>query len=540
MKKIITLPLLLITLTFLNLNCNSNLKEDISLEYLQTLKSNFKNPPNEAKPRVWWHWMNGNITKEGIQKDLEWMHETGIGGFQNFDANLFTPQVVEEKLVFMTDQWKEAFQFTTEKAQELGLEMAIAGSPGWSVTGGPWVPKEDGMKKYVWTETTITGGGNFTGRLEQPAAVVGKFQNVIIEEGGISGGFVGEKPNYYEDAFVIAYPLSEGEKSLPDFQPKVTSSGGNFSLKGLTDGDLHHSYPLPAQAVGEDMWIQYEFSTPQTFKALSVAGASIAPLAEFNGNPENRALKVSDDGINFKEIARLTGSTVPQNTVAFNPTTAKYWRMTWKTLPPPFNPFMLMLGRPQTTEPEGVNVAEFVLHNTSRIDQFEDKAGFSPWKEDNPTYIATASDILPKEQIIDLTDKMQEDGTLNWEAPAGTWKVIRFGYSLTGRQNHPASPEATGLEVDKLDEDAVRKYINAYLDKYQDATGDQLGEKGLGYMILDSYEAGHMNWTHDFSAEFEKRNGYSIVQWIPALTGRVVDNLSASEQFLWDFQKNHR
>ena len=113
----------------------------------------------------------------------------------------------------------------------------------------------------------------------------------------------------------------------------------------------------------------------------------------------------------------------------------------------------------------------------------------------------------------------------------------RFGYSLTGRQNHPASPEATGLEVDKLDKEAVRKYINTYLDMYKDATGGMMGAKGLQYMILDSYEAGHMNWTKTFPDEFLKRKGYDIKLWLPVLTGRVMKSTEASEQFLWDFRK---
>lgn len=131
----------------------------------QDLKSGFQTPPNAAKPRAWWHWMNGNITTEGIQKDLEWMKRSGIGGFQNFDTNLFTPVVVPKKLVFMTPEWKEAFRFTTELADKMSLEMAIAGSPGWSVTGGPWVPPQDAMTKYVWSETSVTGGKAFSGKL---------------------------------------------------------------------------------------------------------------------------------------------------------------------------------------------------------------------------------------------------------------------------------------------------------------------------------------------------------------------------------------
>src|SRR5215469_13442248 len=93
------------------------------------LEAGFKAPPDSAKPRVWWHWMNGNITKEGIKLDLEWMHRVGIGGFQNFDAALNTPKLVDKRLVFMTPEWKDAFLYATKLADQLGLEEAIAGSP---------------------------------------------------------------------------------------------------------------------------------------------------------------------------------------------------------------------------------------------------------------------------------------------------------------------------------------------------------------------------------------------------------------------------
>lgn len=503
-------------------------------------KTQFQTPPNSAKPRVWWHWMNGNISKEGIQKDLEWMQRVGIGGFQNFDANLFTPVVVPKKLVFMTPDWKDAFKFTTQLADQKDLEMAIAGSPGWSVTGGPWVKPEDAMKKYVWTETRIEGGKPFSGKLPRPADITGKYQNVEIGAGGLTGGFVGEKPNFYQDALVIAYRLPSSEKMLVELTPKVSSSGGSFVLKELTDTDLSKATLLPPMAVGQEMWIQYEFETPQTFKAFSLAGANEGALSEFRGNPENRTLKVSEDGVNFREIAKVSGSTVPYNTVAIPSTTAKYWRMCWKTLAPAPNMFAAMAGRPaEEPKPEGVHVAEFVLHTHTRIDQVEDKAGFTPWKESGPLAPNGGTDVdaLALDNIIDITDKMLPDGTLNWTPPLGTWGAIRLGYSLTGRQNHPASPEATGLEVDKLDKEAVRRYINTYLDMYKDATGGLMGAKGLNYMVLDSYEAGHMNWSKDFPAEFKKRRGYDLIKWIPVLTGRVVKSLEASEKFLWDFRK---
>src|SRR5689334_1382404 len=61
------------------------------------LTEGFANPPSSARPRVWWHWMNGNITEEGLTRDLEWMHRVGLGGVQTFDINLTTPQIVDHR-----------------------------------------------------------------------------------------------------------------------------------------------------------------------------------------------------------------------------------------------------------------------------------------------------------------------------------------------------------------------------------------------------------------------------------------------------------
>ncbi len=170
------------------------------------LEAGFQNPPESAKPRVWWHWMNGNITKEGIRADLEWMHRVGIGGFQNFDAALMTPQIVEKRLVYMTPEWKDAFQFTTRLADSLGLEMAIAGSPGWSESGGPWVKPEQAMKKLVWSETQVEGGKPFTGTLPEPPSTTGPFQNLAIREAfSLTGQKEMPPPEFYADAAVVAF-----------------------------------------------------------------------------------------------------------------------------------------------------------------------------------------------------------------------------------------------------------------------------------------------------------------------------------------------
>lgn len=174
MSKVATLALLF---CILDLNSGMEAQEKANPQNTQnTMMREFTNPPSSARPRVWWHWMNGNITKVGINLDLEWMHRVGLGGVTVFEGSIDTPQVVQKRLVYMTPEWKDAFRYATTRSSKLGLEMAIASSPGWSATGGPWVPPSQGMKKMVWSTTRIEGGKRFKGLLPAPPDASGTFQ----------------------------------------------------------------------------------------------------------------------------------------------------------------------------------------------------------------------------------------------------------------------------------------------------------------------------------------------------------------------------
>ena len=503
-----------------------------------SIKQNFQNPPNASKLRVWWHWMNGNVTIDGIQKDLEWMNRVGIGGFHNFDASLGTPQIVKKRLTYMTPKWKEAFKFTTNLADKLGLEMAIAASPGWSVSGGPWVPAKDGMKKYVWSETRIKGGQTFTGTLPKPPSNTGKFQDLPMEA-SFSSGVVSKVPTYYQDISTIAYKIPENEKPLSELNPVISSSGGTFTLDLLMDGNLEKTIILPSESAKGFAWIQYHFPKPQIIKGVTVVGGGDkGPFGFFGDMKEARGIEASDDGVIFKKICFIPAGNLLQQTIAFPSTTASYFRITFKNLPALPN-LQAMFGStaPPPKPPLGTEIAEVVLHTSTRINSFEEKAGFSTSPETGNFLTPQSDDFIKENEIIDLTSKVKADGTLDWTVPSGNWMILRFGYSLTGHENHPASPEATGLEVDKLDKTAVRNYLENYLDQYKDATGGMMGKKGLQYMVTDSYEAGSANWTENMASEFAKRRGYDLKKWMPVLTGRIVKSSEESEHFLWDFRK---
>ena len=148
------------------------------------LKAGFENPPQAARPRVWWHWMSGNVSQQGAELDLAWMKRVGIGGVHTFSGSIQEPSVVNPPVPFMSDAWKDVFRRTTEEARKSGMEVTIAGSPGWSETGGTWVTPEEAMKKYVWSETQVEGGKPFSGKLVKPPSVTGPFQSVRLKRTG--------------------------------------------------------------------------------------------------------------------------------------------------------------------------------------------------------------------------------------------------------------------------------------------------------------------------------------------------------------------
>ena len=501
-----------------------------------TLAEAFASPPSSAKPRVWWHWMNGNITQEGITHDLEWMNRIGIGGVQNFDAALGTPQVVKERLVFMTPPWQAAFRHAAQTADRLGLEMSIAGSPGWSESGGPWVKPEQAMKKLVWSETRLSGAKRFHSRLAPPPDIPGRYQDQPLGA-GITDDAGAAAPHFYRDVAVIAFaapPLDDAPLSAV-----VSSSAGPVDVDVLTDGHLDKGVHLPFPKDGTPAWLRWDLGRPRAVRALTLAFGG-TPQLEFliDTTALQAELQASDDGVTYRSIAKLNQSAVGQRTIAFTPVTARYFRLQLPTPARPKSAFDLPgLIIPSAAEQV---LTESVLHLAPRVNRAEEKAAFfiGTGLDTSPTPAASAAEVIAGGTIVDLSSRVGADGTLDWTPPRGQWTVLRFGYSLLGITNHPASPEGTGLEVDKLSRDHVKAYLETYLDHYAAFLGpDLLGAHGLHGMVNDSWEAGAQNWTEALPREFKARRGYELAHWMPVLTGRVVDSAAASDAFLWDFRR---
>jgi hypothetical protein len=178
-----------------------------------------------------------------------------------------------------------------------------------------------------------------------------------------------------------------------------------------------------------------------------------------------------------------------------------------------------------------------IADNPYRIDRWWEKAGYSKMAR----YIrdrkeAPEEEAVRFDEIVDLTGKLDSEGNLQWNVPEGNWTILRVGYQPTGRSNHPAPKGGKGLEVDKMSAAAVDIHWKESVMKMLMA-GEEGSKSTLTSVTIDSYEAGHQNWTKGFENEFKKMSGYDIRYYLPAIAGRVVGSTDETERFLWDFRK---
>lgn len=447
------------------------------------LEDGFRNPPHDAKPHTWWHWMNGNVTKEGITADLEAMAEIGLGGAQIFDAGCDIPA---GPIAYNSPEWFDVVKHAAAEARRLGIELCLPNCSGWSSSGGPWNPPANGMKELDWTETKVAGPATFSAKLPQPP----------------------NNHGFYDDIAVLAIPTPAAEKDtmlkagvdMSNPAPDCWKKGGNVAT---------FTFAKPFAASG----FSCRFGFGWTWSAAG-----------------DVAVEVSDDGKTFRpfvkrsiQLAASGGADKGLRFIAFPKTvSAKAFRLTFHM------PSHLK-----------VQVRDLELSRRAAIGDLAAKT-FRVRTPVAPADVETTADqVVAKGASVDLTKKMAKDGTLTWEVPAGEWTIVRLGYAATGRCNHPASSHGRGPEVDKLSKSAMDFHFDAYVAKLCRHLGPLAGdvETGLNNILVDSYEVGSQNWTQGFEKEFEARTGYSLLPYLPVLTGRVVGSMDESERFLWDFRR---
>jgi hypothetical protein len=275
--------------------------------------------------------MNGNISTGGIKLDLDWMHRAGVGGVTIFEGAINTPQVVPHRLIYMTPEWKQAFNYAVTTARSMNMEVAIASSPGWSETGGPWVPASQGMKKMVWSATRVEVGKPFTGKLAHPPQVDGTFQNFQVSGRRAPDGKVTTPPEFYTGVAVIAYKIPDGDEPQQELNPTVTASGGTPNVPALSDGDVaKDALDLPASNPGRESWVEFDYGHPQTIQAVTLASLNdFISVFDHESPAIPPRLEASDDGRVFRKVADIPFSSIVESTASFDAVTARYFRVVY-------------------------------------------------------------------------------------------------------------------------------------------------------------------------------------------------------------------
>jgi hypothetical protein len=469
---------------------------------VSSLERGFINPPDSIQTSVYWYWMSDNISKAGVVKDLHAMKSIGIN--RAFIGNIGYPSTPYGKVKLFSEEWWDILHTALKTATALNIEIGIFNSPGWSQSGGPWIKPEQSMRYLTSTQLQVEGGKRINLQLAQPA-------------------------EHFQDVRVIAFKTPrEFYNNLSDLKPKLVSSTALANLKLIQDGNLLSEVALPAEKN-----FTIDFITGQEFTARSLviypahkeAKAQVAlqiktdtgyrTIKDFNIDRSNSNLNVGFDPYGPVSVS------IPA-------TKSKNFRLKF------------------SNGTSNFGLAEVELSASPRVESFTEKTLAKMFQSPLPYWheyqwamqpeVEDKSLLIDPSSVIDISSALSSAGVLGWDAPAGSWTIMRMGMVPTKVQNSPASKEGTGLEVDKMSKAHVESHFDAFLGEIirRIPAADR---KSWKVAVEDSYETGGQNWTDGMLVKFQNAFGYDPVPYLPVIKGKVVGSQAMSDRFLWDLRR---
>lgn len=470
MKNLFWQAILGVTLSISGISCSSD-----------PLESGFKNPSNQVQTSVYWYWISGNISEEGVKKDLYAMKEAGINRAFIGSMGVEGIETPYEKVAFGSEEWWKILHTALKTATELGIEIGIFNSPGWSQSGGPWIKPEQAMRYLTSTSCQIEGGKKISIQLDKPS-------------------------KDFQDVRVIAFPalekadtVSSGKVTFPK-DPKrpyevILKTKPGFTLRTISfypsEKPINTTARLFAEQNGAYKLID-EFVLDRFNAALNVGFDPYAPVVISVPAIQASRFKVEVD-------ATAAGSELKDIILSSAPQIERYPE---KSLAKMFQTPLPYWEEYQWREQPALDNASWAIHSN---------------------------------QVLDISSCLAGD-QLTWEAPAGKWVIMRTGMCPTGVTNSPAEPIATGLEVDKMSREHVAAHFDAYMGEIIRRI-PEADRKCWKVVVQDSYETGGQNFTDDFMESFKSRYGYDPLPFLPVYKGYVVDSQDRSDRFLWDVRR---
>lgn len=459
----------------------------------------FLQPDKVFYPETWFHFIGGNVSREGIDADLQAIADAGISGIQWFHGHFGGPwPATAQQVRALTPEWEELVSHLAGQADSLGLRLTIQTCPGWAMAGGPWIEPANAQRRLVWSRTDLDGGRKI---------------RVPLPPGEPSQ----EEWRDYRDICVLAFPTPTGDTGMP-LQPRdIRSDEDGWS--DLLEG-RDKALELPA---GSEHSVSFTLPEGSVIRTLQLPNA---------GNICYNF--VYDPGIHVRLSATLPDG--GERTLVDTDLPMSAWQhadgdiyLACHEIPDAVRyTFTLRNAHPST-------LRSLRFWSAARKNNWRGEAGWAlTAKESGQEHTEQdPSAFLRPEDILDLSDDLRPQGDLEWDFPEGRWTLLRIGHVNAGRRNSPAPPEATGWECNKLDPRGAEVQFSHYVGVLQEGP---LAGRADG-MLMDSWECQTQTWTETMERDFLGAAGYDLRAWLPALAGYVVADQETTSRFLIDWRR---
>ncbi|MHC4143395.1 MAG: glycosyl hydrolase [Planctomycetota bacterium] len=474
------------------------------------LVADFQTPTDENHLFCYWYWINDDISKHGITKDLEAMKKAGIGAV--FIGNV-NPALEDGKVPILSEDWWSHMVHAVNEGKRIGVDIGTFNCPGWSQSGGPWISADKTMRYLNYLETSLTGGTRVRVELPKPDKA-------------------------FQDVYVLAFPKIKQEGVLLDHaNARITVRPALENVASLLDGNPDTGVTFKNKAYTITLRAK-EAITARSLKLLC-AQTNLTVDCELKALVNGEYVSVKAFTFDRRDFRGQVGP-IPYGplSISFPPIRSTDFQLVCSNIRP--------LAARGTASKTPSGLCEVVISEAVQVEHYLGKTlsrmhptpqplwNSYSWK--TSTALTEKHLAVPAEAVLDISDHMDETGLLTWEAPQGEWTVMRFGMTPTGVKNHPSAPQGRGFEVDKANRDLVRYHFEQFVGEFLRRI-PEASKGAFKYVIADSYEMGSQNWTDGFEQRFAARYGYSPKKYLPVFSGRVVGSVAESDRFLWDLRR---
>ena len=533
--------------------------------------------PESAKTRAWWWWLNANVDREAIRRDLSEMAKIGFGGLNLFDGGGaarpgYTEDVPAGPL-FGSPEWNSLFLFALNEAAKNHLEVSLNIQSGWNL-GAPFVTPENAAWLIETSEIEINSDGKTPVKtlLPQPKT----------------------NENYYRDIAVFALPVKRNKESV-----RLDISAAGPPKEKITFYRSKKEHP-PAYLIDNDpktLWVS-EYNPPVTLvfqfeRKVEISGLRLLPRPGY-GPKKITVFQVDKISNQKKTVGTFEIDKNKKTEIKFTPVQGELFQV---RIDEAYDP---QIEQKKRTEARNVQIAELSLIGpqialrTQKIRNLADKTASRElkWSAPRAEFLMDDFPSVPNEidarldEIIEVTsffvkaddhhngditalsqnrsqsgtiteelnkadrlyrksdselsdrsDPEKRPGFLNWTAPKGNWTIIRIGFTISSRGRvSTETPGTGGLCLNPLDPSAFDLYWNLRMKPLAELAGKHAGTVWK-YCHAGSWELGGINWSRNFRSEFLKRRGYDLYRFLPIFADKIIESREVTNRFLNDLRR---